>query len=107
VYITLKNQSLDEQTKQLLNDKVIVRLVKVVDRAKLSILELLEYGIALKEINHALANGIIMFDKTIDKQPTGEYGPSASGDYYFSFLNSKVKLTDLGLFMLQQIQNKS
>ena len=85
MYIILKNESLDEQTKQLLNDKVIVKVIKVVDRAKLSILELLEYGITLKEINHALNNGIIVFDKTLDKQPTGEYGAFASGDYYLAF----------------------
>jgi len=100
------NKYADEQIKELLTDSSVTRMVKIIDKARLSILELLEYGITRKEVNHALANGIIRFDKTPDKQPTDEYGAVAGGDYYFSFLNSKVKLTELGLFILERMRNK-
>lgn len=90
-----------EESKELLNDPAIVRIVKVLNIASLSILELLEFGITRKEVNHALAKDIITFDRTPEKQPTNEYGAVATGDYYFNFLNSKVKLTDLGIFILK------
>ncbi len=92
------NKYSDEDIKSLLEDSVIVKIVNVSNKASLSILELLEFGLSLKEINHALANGIIEFDKTVDVyQGTG-------GDYYFEFLNSKIKLTKLGLYLLEYIQ---
>lgn len=100
------NKYADEQIKELLTDSSVTRMVKIIDKASLSILELLEYGITRKEVNHALANGIIRFDKSPEQQPTDEYRTIASGDYYFSFLNSKVKLTELGLSMLQRTQSK-
>ena len=100
------NKYADEQIKELLTDSSLTRIVKIIDNASLSILELLEYGITRKEVNHALANGIIRFDKSPEKPRTDEHGSFAGGDYYFSFLNSKVKLTELGLLILQRIQNK-
>lgn len=96
----------DDQIKELLDDPVTIRTVKIIDRTSLSILELLEYGIPQKEINHALAIGVIVFDKTPEKS-TNEYKSVAGGDYYYNFLNSRVKLTDLGLLLLQQVQNKN
>lgn len=89
----------DEAIKALLDDWVIVKIVNISNRASLSILELREFGLSLKEINHALANGIIEFDKTLDVYQ------GAGGDYYFKFLNSKVKLTELGLYLLEYIQS--
>lgn len=103
---TMINEYADEQIKELLTDNSITKIVKIIDNASLSILELLEFGITRKEVNHALANDIIRFDKTPEKPPTDEYGAVAGGDYYFSFLNSKVKLTELGLFILERIQSK-
>jgi hypothetical protein len=90
---------MENRTKELLKDPAIIRIVKVIDRASLSILELLESGIAHKEINHALATGIVVFDRV---KAAENYGVAA-GDYYFDFLNSKVKLSDLGLSLLQNI----
>jgi len=87
---------------ELVGDPVIVNVVKIIDKASLSILELLEFGVTLKEINHALANDIIGFDRIQQGEDVGVAG----GDYYFNFLNSKVKLTDLGLLLLQRIKNK-
>jgi hypothetical protein len=88
---------------ELLGDPAIVKVVKIMSKASLSILELLEFGVTLKEVNHALANDIISFDRF---KQLGEDTGVAGGDYYFSFLNSKVKLTDLGLLLLQRVQNK-
>lgn len=87
------------QIKELVEDPAIVRIVKVIDRASLSILELLEYGVTQKEINHALNTGVIVFDKT-----TRKYG-AAESDYYYEFLNSKVKLSELGLLLLQCVKS--
>ncbi len=94
------NRYQEEAIKALLEDCVTVKIVNISNRASLSILELLEFGLSLKEINHALANGIIEFDKTLDLYR------GAGGDYYFKFLNSKIKLTELGLYLFEYIQSK-
>ena len=90
----------NEQIKELLEDPAIVKIVKIMGKASLSILELLEFGITRQEINHALATEIIGFDK---KSATDENGTAAGGDYYFKFLSSKVKLTVEGLLLLQHM----
>jgi hypothetical protein len=98
------------QLTELLGDQVIVRLVTVIDLASLSILELLEYDFTRSQINNALQKGVIAIDKTV---PSYQEGPTTideksllvSGDYYFyHFLNSKVKLTELGLYILDVVK---
>lgn len=101
----LQNKYLDEQIRELLDDPVIIRIAKVIGRVSLSILELQEYGLTQKEVNHAIANAIISFDKPTETRPNNEHGVAAAGDYYFNFLSRKVKLTELGLFILQHITN--
>lgn len=54
----------DRLTK-LLRDPIVIRIVTVLDIVSLSILELLEYGISRKDVSYALANDIVMFDKSI------------------------------------------
>lgn len=81
---------------------MIIKVVKSIDKANLSILELLEFGISRKEIYHALANSIVGFDKAPDKLTADEQ--ATAGDYYFKFLITKVKLTALGLRLLQHIR---
>lgn len=76
-------------------------MVKIIDGASLSILELLEYGITRRGVNHALATGIIVFDKS----RMDEYKAVDSDYYFLNFLSSKVKLSKLGLSLLQQIRN--
>ena len=72
----------------------------------LSILELLEYDLSRNDINHVLSNGVIAIDKSTSSAYSSDihtdYGNIlVSGDYYFyNFLNSKVKLTDIGLCIL-------
>lgn len=98
----------------LLKDPVVIKIVTVIDIVSLSILELLEYGLLRKDVSHALANEIIMFDKSAlvyndisSSFPLTEQDIIASGDYYFyNFLNSKVKLTELGLYILETIKGE-
>jgi hypothetical protein len=63
---------------ELLRRPIILRIVTILDITSLSILELFEYRLTLKDVNYAMANG--------------------------SFLNSKVKLTELGIHILDSIK---
>ncbi|MGA8737900.1 MAG: hypothetical protein WB501_02650, partial [Nitrososphaeraceae archaeon] len=47
----------------LMRRPIIVRIVSILDITSLSILELLEYGLTLKDINFSMANGVIAYDK--------------------------------------------
>ena len=101
----------DRLTK-LLRDPIIVRIVSIIDIASLSILELLEYDLTRNDINYALLNGVIAVDKSAasstaykDTQPIQDLNILVSGDFYFhNFLSSKVKLTDVGLYILDTIK---
>jgi hypothetical protein len=111
--ISRKMIDADRLTK-LLRDPIVIKIVTVLDVVSLSILELLEYGITRKDISQSLAEGIITFDKSTiihddvsSNFPLTEKDIIASGDYYFyNFLNSKVKLTELGLFTLDTIRGE-
>jgi hypothetical protein len=79
----------------------------------LSILELLEYNLTRKDVNYALSSGVIVIDKSSPSQSHLDYPDVSfddnnilvSGDYYFyNFLSSKVKLTDLGIYILETIK---
>ena len=93
----------------LLNDPVMIRIVTAVNLASLSILELLEYGFTRRDVSRAMAKGVIEFDKppalpeTMSKRDIAQH-VLETGDYYFGLLSSKVKLTRLGLYMLEIIQ---
>jgi hypothetical protein len=70
---------------ELLNDPAVVTVLDVVSP---SILELLEYGISRKDVSYALADEIIMFDKSAlvyndmsSNFPLTEKDIIASGDY--------------------------
>lgn len=102
-----KEKQVDIETlTKLLRDPVIVRVVTVLDIAHLSILELLESGLAKQDINHALTSGVIEIDKeTMPKAITTPEAMLAAGDTYFQqFLSSKVRLTALGLFIADCIK---
>jgi hypothetical protein len=105
--IPLNHDALSE----LLNDPVILRLVTVVNLTSLSILELLEYNFSRKDISRALAKGVIKFDKSSSLPPAPEgtskevvYHVLETGDYYFGLLSSKVRLTEVGLYLLETIE---
>jgi hypothetical protein len=96
-----------ETITKLLRDPIIVRVVTVLDIASLSILELLEYDLTRNDINRALVGGVIEIDKaTLPKtEITSAEGLLVSGDvYYYQFLNSKVRLTELGKYILDIIK---
>src|SRR6476469_2783422 len=101
-----------EQITMLLRDPIIVRIVRILDITSLSIVELLEYNLTRKDINHALLNGVIAVDKSAvsstayeDTHPIQDLNILVSGDFYFhNFLSSKVKLTDVGLSILESIK---
>ena len=48
---------------ELLKDPIIIRIVTILDITSLSILELLEYDLSRKDVNHALDSGVIEVDK--------------------------------------------
>src|SRR5574342_1334666 len=91
----------------LMSKPIVVRIVTILDITSLSILELFEYGLTLKDINFSMANGVIAYDKAAKRVNTEEtaLGIPISGDYYYNFLNSKVTLTELGLYILDSIKN--
>jgi hypothetical protein len=101
-----------EQLTKLLRDPIIVRIVSIIDIASLSILELLEYNLTRNDINYTLLNGVIAVDKPAasssayeDTQPIEDLNILVTGDFYFhNFLSSKVKLTDVGLYILESIK---
>ena len=93
---------------ELMRNPIILRIVSILNITSLSILELFEYGLALKDVNYSMANGVIIYDKP--KRPLGTEETSAlgiplTGDYYYSFLNSKVKLTEIGLSILESVKS--
>lgn len=101
-----KPTDLEELTK-LLREPILVRVVTVLNIARLSILELLEYDLTRQDVNHALASGVIKIDKQTMPQSeiTSTEGLLVAGDTYFlQFLSSKVKLTELGLYLLECIK---
>jgi hypothetical protein len=101
-----------DQLTKLIRDPIIIRIVSELDIASLSILELLEYNLTRKDINYALLNGVIAVDKPAasstayeDTQHIQDLNILVSGDFYFhNFLRSKVKLTDVGLYILESIK---
>jgi hypothetical protein len=104
-----------DQLTKLIRDPIIIRMVSELGIASLSILELLEYNLTRKDINHALLNGVIAVDKSAassstayeDTRHTQDLNTLVSGDFYFhNFLSSKVKLTDIGLYILECIKGR-
>lgn len=93
---------------ELMRSPLVIRIVSILDIGSLSILELLEYSLTLKDVNYVLANGVIRFDKRtmpLANEETTALGIPLSGDYYYNFLNSKVMLTEVGLYILDSIRS--
>jgi len=88
---------------ELLRDPVIIRIVTIVNLSSQSILEPLEYDLTREDINRAMAKGIIAFDKASTPADSASVD-KISGDYHFKFLSSKVRLTELGVYILETIQ---
>lgn len=102
--IPMNNDALSE----LLNNPVMVRLVTVLNVTSQSILEVLEYGFASSEISKAMAKGVIEFDKSVG-QSTHEMVQVISpnlemGDYYFELVRKKIRLSKLGVLVLEILE---
>ena len=92
---------------KLITTPVIIRIVTVLDVTSLSILELFEYGLSLKDINYSIENGVISFDKPTKQLNSEKFKAleiPITADYYYNFLKSKVKLTEVGLYILESIK---
>ena len=99
---------------ELIRNPVIVRMVGILDITSLSILELLEYNFERREINYAFSEGVIAIDKRDSPSTSSQLNSSGriheenlllGGDsYFYNFLNSKVRLTELGLYILDSIK---
>jgi hypothetical protein len=89
---------------ELIRNPVIVRIVSIMDLASLSILELLEYNLERREINYTFSEGIITIDKRKPTEMAHEDNILSGDFYFFNFLNSKVRLTELGLYVLDSIK---
>jgi hypothetical protein len=46
-----------------MQNPIIVRIITILDITNLSLLELLEDAVTLKDINYTMANGIIQYEK--------------------------------------------
>jgi len=55
-----------------------------------------------EDINYTLGAGVIVFDKARGKLAE-DTSYIAAGDYYFDYLNSKVKLSELGIQVLEYL----
>ena len=76
---------------ELMSRPIIVRIVTILDITSLSILELLEYDLTIKDINFSMANGVIAYEKAtrpVRSEDTALGFPIA-GDYYYNFLKAK------------------
>ena len=92
---------------ELMRSPIILRIVAILDITSLSILELFEYRLTLKDVNYAMANGVITYDnpaRPLGTEEVSALGIPLTGDYYYSFLNSKVKLTEVGIHILDSIK---
>ena len=92
---------------ELMRKPIIIRIVSILDVTSLSILELLEYGLTLNDVNYSMANRVICYDKPIPVLGAEDYsalGIAQTPDYYYNSLKSKVKLTEIGLYILGSIK---
>jgi hypothetical protein len=94
---------------QLLNNSSVIRIVTIVDITSLSILELFEYEISFRDIIYSLVNGVITYDNSASMSTTTEESLSAipaNPHHYYAFVRRKVKLTAIGLYILETIKKE-
>jgi len=92
---------------ELMRKPIIIRIVSILDITSLSILELLEYGLTLNDVNYSMANRVISYDEPRQVLLAEDYsglGIHQTPDYYYNFLRSKVKLTEIGLYILETLK---
>jgi DNA-binding transcriptional ArsR family regulator len=104
-YIKGKENDIDQLTK-FLKDPIVLRIVRILDITSLSILELLEYDLTRRDINHAFSNSVIKIDKSASSSAASAYEEMLLLAETIIFLNNKVKLTDVGLQILESIKGE-
>ncbi len=88
----------------LMRNHALVRLVTILGNTRLSVLELLEYSLTLQEINYALSNCIIEYLRIPQVDESKVQNIPLSPDLYYYSVRRKVKLTELGLHILDCIR---
>jgi hypothetical protein len=91
----------EETLCQLMQNPEIIRIVRVMDIASLSTLELLEYGLTRHDIRFAFVNGVIELDPNYLNANSDPSIVTRIVDGQYDFWTSrKFKLSELGLYML-------
>ena len=91
----------------LMQNPAIVRLVSVLGNTNLSVLELLEYDLSIAEVNYAFFNNIIEYLRIPRLNESKMQNLPLSYDLYYYSVRKKVKLTVLGLYILENIETSS
>ena len=91
----------------LMQNPTIVRLVSVLGNTNLSVLELLEYDLSIAEVNYAFFNNIIEYLRIPRLNESKMQNLPLSYDLYYYSVRKKVKLTGLGLYILENIETSS
>ena len=93
---------------KLLNNATIIRIVTIVDITSLSILELFEYEISMRDIIYSLVNGVITYDNPAAMSITEEslLAIPTNPHHYYAFVRRKVKLTAIGLYILESLKTE-
>jgi hypothetical protein len=98
----------DVTLSKLMNTPTIIRIATILDITSLSVLELLEYDINLGDIIFSMANGVVGIDReaTIASSEHDMMEIVPNANLYYSFVRRKLKLTRLGLHILESIKGK-
>lgn len=91
---------------KLMHTPAVIRIVNILDITSLSILELFEYDISIGDVIYSMANGVITYDMSA-MAPTTEdslLGVPPNPHLYNAFVRRKVKLTEIGLYILDSIK---
>lgn len=104
-----KKEVAPEELIKLPRDLTIISVVMILDISTLSVPELLEYGLTRHNVNHAIVSGVIELQRPrVQGAELVTYAESLAtveGDIYFQqFLSSKVRLTELGLYLLDRVK---
>ncbi|MGB8574414.1 MAG: hypothetical protein WCD19_08175 [Nitrososphaeraceae archaeon] len=94
---------------ELMRKPIIIRIVSILDVTSLSILELLEYGLTLNDVNYSMTNRVICYEEprlVLVAEDYSGLGIGQTPDYYYNSLRSKVKLTEIGLYILESIKGE-
>jgi hypothetical protein len=94
---------------ELMRKPVIIRVVSILDITSLSILELLEYGLTLNDVSYSMTNRVICYEEprlVLVAEDYSGLGIRQTPDYYYNSLRNKVKLTEIGLYILESIKGE-